>query len=231
VVGWEATPELVSQDRERVGKAFGLYRPGYEHRQILRSAQWGLAAMPAPISFVPGGCVVVTEQSFEICPGCKLSLPIFDGPTHDYIGASPSCWALFGQVMAREYGGPAYMKVHQLTVDAYAVQHPGRAEPRAVRSVWGHLASLYLQLEQGVPTDRAKQVIPLVTSQSESLGWIEPPEQCSAMTIADVVAAASPAEHCSVVEQWARSVWNCWSSHHRRIAAIADEARARMRTE
>lgn len=52
VVWWEATPELVSQDRERVRLAFGLSRPGYEHRQILRSAQWGLAAMPAPISFV-----------------------------------------------------------------------------------------------------------------------------------------------------------------------------------
>jgi hypothetical protein len=46
----EATPELVSQDRERVRLAFGLSGPGYEHRQILRSAQWGLAAMPAPIS-------------------------------------------------------------------------------------------------------------------------------------------------------------------------------------
>jgi hypothetical protein len=41
----------VSQDRERVLEAFGQLEPGYEHRQILRSAQWGLAAMPAPISF------------------------------------------------------------------------------------------------------------------------------------------------------------------------------------
>ena len=46
------TPELVSQDRERVLEAFGSLEPSYEHRQILRSAQWGLAAMPAPISFV-----------------------------------------------------------------------------------------------------------------------------------------------------------------------------------
>jgi hypothetical protein len=187
--------------------------------------------MPAPISLCPGVPQVVTEQALEICPGCELSLPILDGPTHPYIGASPSCWALFGQVMAREYGQPAYMKVHQLTVDAYAVQHPGRAEPRSVRSVWGHLASLYLQVEQDVPTDRAKQVIPLVTSQSDSLGWIEPPAPCREMTIADVLAATSPAEHCSTVEQWARTVWNCWSSHHQRIAAIAGEARARLRTK
>jgi hypothetical protein len=37
-VGWDATPELVSQDRERVRLAFGSSGPGYEHRQILRSA-------------------------------------------------------------------------------------------------------------------------------------------------------------------------------------------------
>jgi hypothetical protein len=51
---WEATPELVSQDRERVHWGLRVFRgPGYEYRQILRSAQWGLAAMPAPISFGP----------------------------------------------------------------------------------------------------------------------------------------------------------------------------------
>ena len=58
------------------------------------------------------------RESFEICAGCRLSLPIFDGPTQSYIGASPSCRALFGQLLARGYGDAAYMKVHQLTVDA-----------------------------------------------------------------------------------------------------------------
>jgi hypothetical protein len=51
VVRWEATPELVSQDRERVrlGRKAEVDQ-AQEYRQILRSAQWGLAAMPAPIS-------------------------------------------------------------------------------------------------------------------------------------------------------------------------------------
>jgi len=46
---WEATPELVSLNSGLVplGLGFGV-------RRILRSAQWGLAAMPAPISF--GAC-------------------------------------------------------------------------------------------------------------------------------------------------------------------------------
>ena len=50
---WKATPELVSQDRERVGRPSRFHRPGYEYRHILRSAHWGLAAMPAPISYGP----------------------------------------------------------------------------------------------------------------------------------------------------------------------------------
>ena len=62
VVRWDATPELVSQDRERVFGAFGLPGPGYEHRHILRSAQWGLAAMPAPISYERGA-----RQSLQQC--------------------------------------------------------------------------------------------------------------------------------------------------------------------
>jgi hypothetical protein len=220
--------------------------PGYEHRHILRSAQWGLAAMPAPISVVPkdpfGSDRTIfrsgleeqfgmTEPSFELCPGCGLSLPVVEGSTHAYIGASPPCWALFGQVIAREYSGPAYMEAHQTTVDAYAAQHPGRAEPRAVRSVWGHLSSLYLQFERNVPPNAARQVIPLVTSRWEELGWIEPQAGCDAMTIADVVAATDPSEHCSIVERWGRSVWNCWSNHHRRIAEIAEDARVRLPTE
>lgn len=169
----------------------------------------------------------MTEQSFELCPGCGLSLPVVEGPTHAYIGASRSCWALFGRVIAREYSAPAYMKAHQTTVDAYAVQHPGKAQPRAIRSVWGHLASLYLQFERNVPADSARAIIPLVTSRWEKLEWIEPEGECRAMTIADVAAATSPAEHCSSVERWARSVWNLWRSHHHLIAEISEEARAR----
>ena len=61
---WEATPELVSQDRERVHWGLRVFRgPGYEHRQILRSAQWGLAAMPAPISFQASRCAGCLQRS------------------------------------------------------------------------------------------------------------------------------------------------------------------------
>ena len=62
--------------------------------------------------------------------------------------SSPSCWAAYGEVLAREYNDPAFMAAHRLTVDAYAVQHPGRPSPQSIQSVALHLISLCLVLEQ-----------------------------------------------------------------------------------
>ena len=60
-----------------------------------------------------------------------------DGPTHPYYGCSPACWARYGEVLAREFQDPAYFGLHQLTVDAYAVQHPGsRSGARSNRSLF-----------------------------------------------------------------------------------------------
>jgi len=52
-------------------------------------------------------------------------------------------------VLAREYSEPAYFGVHQLTVDTYAVQHPGVAERRSIQSVALHLITLSLMVERG----------------------------------------------------------------------------------
>jgi len=51
-----------------------------------------------------------------------LELPV-DGPTHAHIGATASCWALYGEVLAREFENPDLFAIHQLAVDACAVQH------------------------------------------------------------------------------------------------------------
>ncbi len=60
----------------------------------------------------------------ETCPGCGGSFDVSDGPTHRYLGASPGCWAVYGEVLAKEYSDAAYYRVHRLTVDAYSAQHP-----------------------------------------------------------------------------------------------------------
>lgn len=40
------------------------------------------------------------------CPGCGLMTAVQDGPTHPYVVSSPGCWAIYGEVLAREYQNP-----------------------------------------------------------------------------------------------------------------------------
>jgi hypothetical protein len=47
----------------------------------------------------------------------------------------------------------ASFDLRRLAVDAYAVQHPGTTERRAVQSVAVHLISLYFVLERASPTE------------------------------------------------------------------------------
>src|SRR3954463_4903355 len=86
----------------------------------------------------------------EPCPGCGRLYPGSDGPTHAYIGASPGCWARYGELLALEYGDARLMRWHRLTADAYAAQHPGWPERRSAQSVHVPLAGLYLTLERGL---------------------------------------------------------------------------------
>lgn len=63
------------------------------------------------------------------CIGCGALVPQVDGPTHRYMGSSPGCWHVYGEVLSREYSDRSFGALHRLTVDSYAVQHPG-AHPR-----------------------------------------------------------------------------------------------------
>lgn len=148
------------------------------------------------------------------CPGCGGLFPETDGPTHRYMASSPGCWACFGDVLAREYGDLAYHRVHRLTVDAYAVQHPGRPSQQTIRSVALHLISLCAIFEQGVDLKRATKVIAHATRDRDRFVWLTPPASLGALTVADVEPARDPDEHARLVRAWAESAWNAWAPHH-----------------
>jgi hypothetical protein len=148
------------------------------------------------------------------CPGCGALAPDIDGPAHRYIGASPGCWAIFGEVLAREYGDYRYWPVHQLTVDAYAVQHPGEPSPRAIRSVGVHLIGLHLLLEEGYTPEASARTMQRVAIFKQRFVWLEPPPSRGDITVLYVREAKSPVEHARRVHLWAASVWRAWSGHH-----------------
>ncbi len=152
------------------------------------------------------------------CIGCGAVVPAIDGPTHAYIGASPGCWAIYGEVLAKEYSDYRFAPVHRLTVDTYAVQHPGKPERRAIQSVVVHLIGLYVTLECGFDNARAIQVIKNAAGRSSSFSWLEPPISPGTMTVLDIHRVGDDSdEHKRLVTEWARTTWAAWSLHHAQI--------------
>jgi hypothetical protein len=157
------------------------------------------------------------------CPGCGRLYPHFDGPTHPYIGASPGCWAVYGEVLAREYGEFGYPDVHRLTVDAYAAQHPGVPSAQSIQSVAGHLIGLYLALERGFPSRVVTSAIRAAAARGGFV-WLEPPADRGHIAVRDVIGATNLNDHTARVQEWATAVWSAWSPHAARIRAWATEA-------
>lgn len=115
---------------------------------------------------------------------------------------------------------------HRLTVDAYAVQHPGESEPRSIRSVGLHLVALRLALEEQVAPKHVTQLLAVAAERiGEDLRWLEPPGRRGALTVAHVAHASTPAEHVERVWAWAHDVWSAWSVHHATVEAWARQVR------
>ena len=163
------------------------------------------------------------EVNLRPCVGCGALVPEIEGPTHRYLGASPGCWAVYGEVLEKEYGDYLrYAPVHRLTVDAYAAQHPGVPSPQSIQSVAVHLIRLHLVLERGLRPERANAAMQWTVSRSKRFVWLDPPVSLGEITILDVRDAKDPDEHIERVREWARSVWEAWAPHHETVRRWAD---------
>jgi len=152
------------------------------------------------------------------CMGCGAILRDVDGPTHDYMESSPACWSTYSKVLAREYADRQLLeRVHRLTVDSYAVQHPGRASAQSIQSVAGHLISLCAVLEDGASSEWATKVVREVARAKGRFAWLQPPQSMGSITVVDVWRAKGAAEHEKRVRDWASSVWAAWAPHHETV--------------
>ena len=164
------------------------------------------------------------ERCLEVQPGLKACVgrgamvPDLEGPTHRYIGASPGCWAAYGRLSEKEASDFRFMRYHQLTVDAYCVQHPGEPSPQSIRSVAVHLVGLHLQLERETPTEglyTARQRIASLGKEGKlDLVWLEPPTSMGGVTVLRALQAEDADEYGKVARVWAESVWKAWSAYH-----------------
>jgi len=161
----------------------------------------------------------IQENKLIPCMGCGANVSNIDGPTHKYLVASPGCWKLFGDILAKEYGDPAYMSVHRLTVDAYALQHVGIKSPQTIQSMNLHLMALCAALKHNVTYDFIPKIMNKLLKEykdKEAFTWLAPPHSLGELTITDIVKAETPEEHTRLVHDWAKSTWDAWSPHHKK---------------
>lgn len=163
------------------------------------------------------------------CFACGAESLAIEGECHPYMLASPGCWEMFTEIMAREFSDIRYWEGHQYTVDAYACQHIGiQEDKRAVNSVHIHLAALYGIFEEGISLHEA----PVLRAQfsqyykgKDLLQWLDPPQSFGEYTVFELWDNDDPELHFSIAENWARSVWLSWSHQHERIADLVAIAR------
>lgn len=162
---------------------------------------------------VSGSPLTAPHPGVSACPGCAALLPAEEGPTHAYMRSSPACWARFGDVLAREFGDPAYFALHQLTVDAHASQHSGGAERRAIQSVGLHLMTLCMVIEDGADPRKGPALHRRMVTRP-AFDRLDPPSMDGRLTVSDVRGATTPAEHERLVRAWVTDAWQAWAPHH-----------------
>ena len=151
----------------------------------------------------------------DICPGCCAVLPHSKGPTHRYIGASPACWEMFSALL--NGGQPPLQPAafNTLLIDAYAVQHPGRASDQAIQSVAVHLLTLYSVLERGVAPETAIRIRQKAAGEGRRakqnrFEWLSPPSFAESPTIADIVKEPTPAARTGYAQHYVETIWSIW---------------------
>ncbi len=157
------------------------------------------------------------------CPGCKLRMPLQPQAAYGgYYHCSPECWSVYGEVLGFEFSNAVvFSQVHQMTVDAYAVQHAGGPHPD--KSVTVHLAGLHAAHELGLHPMRIPGLLQSLANNVSRWPCFEPPAWSGPLTVFDVALAGSPAEHVKRAKKWSRFVWDAWSSHHGHVAALVEE--------
>lgn len=124
---------------------------------------------------------------------------------------SAACWRGYGELLAAQYSDPRRMTFHQIVVDAYAAQHPGEGDPRAVQSVGIHLMTLALFLEHDVDpavgTRLHKRMV-----ERPVFHRLRRPDGGSARMLGfrHVPLGGSPETARARAYEWARSAWASW---------------------
>lgn len=144
------------------------------------------------------------------CADCGATFPASGGPSHEYIGGSPECWALYSALVAGQVPGRPLQADDALLVDAYAAQHHGVPSPQAIQSVAVHLLVLHGVFRRGLGPAQALWVRRRALRRRGVFAWLDPPSPGRALTILDLV----PGTTGRSTADYARSVLETWEAVH-----------------
>ncbi len=147
------------------------------------------------------------------CVGCGAEVADIEYPVHSDMRTSPGCWALFCELLGREFSDPAYWPVHQLTVNAYALQH-------AASNPALHLLALCLRFDHGYSDAQILPIMRAAKKRNARLPEIGGPRYVT-LTVLSVHAARNEWEHIASVTEWAQSAWKSFDDFHEVIRSLA----------
>jgi len=156
----------------------------------------------------------VSDAASMPCPSCGAR-----------VGGRSGCQALFEGLVAKAWESPTRASVHNLLVDAYAMQH-SEEYGRSAKSYAAHLVGLCC----GVEASEERGLYWAIAR------WLDGPARLTrpsdipgrgGTTIADVREPADEADYPDLVRKWARDVWAAYTSQH----ATARKWLAEVRTE
>lgn len=157
------------------------------------------------------------------CPGCGVRMPYDE--TAAYRGrynCSPECWSVYGEVLGFEFSrAVVFSRVHQMTVDAYALQHAGGTHPD--KSIAVHLAGLHAAFDLKLPSMAIPRMLQRLADRVPEWPRLDLPRWTGPLTVFEVALADSPSEHMARVTKWARFVWEAWSAYHSLIATLVTD--------
>ena len=144
-----------------------------------------------------------------------------------------ACRTLFDEVIAREFSDYRYARLHRLTVDSYALQHPEQFM-RSAKSFVAHLTGMCAAMENEDPASINRTV-------QKWLGGPKPidrpcdvpPGQRGSLTVVDVLSVQDPQQYLERIREWARDAWLAWSTHHalaREWIKLAQASRLKTRS-
>ncbi len=146
------------------------------------------------------------------CPECGAVIP----------EDKESCRDMFDEILAREFSDPKYGKVLRLTIDAYALQHPG-SYMISFSSHASHLTGLCVVFKYSA-SQRINGALKKWYDKKPNHMKVAEPDYKGERTIADILPAKDEEDHCTRVQEWAESAWDAWLDHHETVRTWINEA-------